>query len=406
MNFKHASVATLGRAPSLDVDPFALEALQDPYGLHSKLRDAGSVVFIPRYGIYAMARYENVSATLKDWKQFTSERGVGLSDFAEEEPWRPKSLLLETDPPEHDRTRAIASKVVSLGSLRAVRDAWRQGAEMLVEETMRGSSGRFDAITHLAEVFPQRVFADTIGLRRDGREQLVPYATANFNAFGPRNEIFESTEPQRLAATPWIEESCTRAFITPGGWGAAFFEAADRGECTKQEAARLTRSLITAGFDTTINAIGNTLDALADLPDVWERLRENSTLCARAIEEALRLRSPVQTFFRTATRDIAVDEHLIPQGAKVLLFLGAANRDPRRWQDPDQFDLNRSTSGHVAFGFGVHQCLGQMVARQETVILLTAMVERIDHLKRGGSAVRRPNNTLLALSSLPLVATA
>ena len=388
--------------PALDVDPFAPAALADPYALHPALRDAGPVVFLPRYRVYAMARHAEVSAALADWQRFTSERGVGLSDFAKEEPWRPKSLLLETDPPLHDRTRALANRIVTLASLRSLRDAWRAEAEVMVDRLV--AQGTFDAITQLAEVFPQRVFADAIGLRPDGREQLVPYATANFNAFGPRNEIFASTEPQRLAAAPWIEESCTRPFIRPDGWGAGFFAAATGGECSEQEAARLTRSLITAGFDTTINALGNMLDALVDEPEVWAAVRARPALAKRAFEEALRLRSPVQTFFRTTTQEVRVADHAIPAGAKVLLFLGAANRDPRRWTDPDRFDLMRNTSGHVAFGFGVHQCLGQMVARREGEVVLAAMAERIVRLARNGVPVRRPNNTLYALGRLPLIA--
>jgi 4-methoxybenzoate monooxygenase (O-demethylating) len=388
--------------PIVDVDPFAPEILCDPYLLHPQLRDRGPVVFLSRYDIFAMGRHAEVSAALLDWRRFTSARGVGLADFDKEEPWRPKSLLLEADPPAHDRMRVIANKVVSLMSLRAVRDAWKAEAEALADKLVE--QGRFDGIAELAEVYPQRVFADAIGLREDGRALLIPYAAATFNAFGPRNAIFASTEPQGLAAAPWVEESCTRPFIQPGGWGEAFFAAADRDECSEYEAARLMRSLITAGFDTTINALGNMLDVLVDEPAAWSAIRAQPIFAKRALEEALRLRSPVQTFFRTTTEDVEIEEFTIPAGSKVLLFLGAANRDPRRWPDPDKFDLTRSTSGHVAFGHGVHQCLGQMVARQEGELVLTALVERIATLSRDGPAVRRPNNTLYALSTLPLIA--
>jgi cytochrome P450 len=395
-------IGAAGAIPIVDIDPFDETHLVDPYAIHSQLRDPGPVVFVPKYNVFALARHAQVSAVISDWQRFTSERGVGLADFATEEPWRPKSLLLETDPPLHDRTRAIANKVVSLLSLREVREGWKAEAEALADGLAR--QGCFDAITELAEIYPQRVFADAIGLRDDGRDRLVPYATANFNAFGPRNEIFARTEPQRLAGTPWVEQSCTRHYIRPDGWGAGFFAAADRGDCIEAEAERLTRSLITAGFDTTINALGNMLDVLVDEPDVWAQIRANPALAKRAFEEALRLRSPVQTFFRTANEDVVIEGSVVPAGAKVLLFLGAANRDPRRWADPDRFDLMRSTSGHLAFGFGVHQCLGQMVARQEGELVLTALVQRIERLTRTGLAVRRPNNTLLALQTLPLAA--
>lgn len=386
--------------PELNVDPFSAESLGDPQCLYSAALDMGPVFYIPLYDVFGSARFDVVSAALKDWKNFTSERGVGLADFARDEPWRPKSLLLETDPPLHDHIRSIANRVLSPGVLKAVREEWSVEADKLIGELV--AKGFFDGITELAEVFPQRVFAPAIGLREDGREHLIPYATANFNAFGPRNAIFYGTEPQRLAAAPWIEESCTRRLIRPGSWGAAFFAAADRGECTEEQAARLTRSLITAGFDTTINAIGHALDVLADEPEAWAAVHANPALAKRAFEEALRLRSPVQNFFRTTTGPVSIEGFVLPPGSKILLMLGAANRDPRRWAEAARFDLYRNTSGHVAFGFGVHQCLGQMVARQEGEIILAALARGAAGLTRAGPAKRRPNNTLNALSSLPL----
>ncbi len=386
--------------PIIDADPFAAATLIDPWALHSQMRDAGPVCYISKWNIFGIARHSDVMNALKDFDNYSSVRGVGLTDFAHEAPWRPQSLLLETDPPEHDRTRSLANKVVSLASLKQVREAWSLAADALIDELV--ARRRFDGIKDLAEIYPQRVFADTIGLRKDGRERLLPYATANFNAFGPRNDIFEATEPARLAASEWIEESCTRPFIAPGSWGAAFFAAADRGECTEAEATRLVRSMITAGFDTTINGLGNLLNAMAEYPEAWAQLRDNPTLIKRAFEETLRLSSTVQTFFRTTRREVEIGESVVPEGAKVLLFLGSANRDPRRWTDPDRFILDRVTIGHVAFGFGVHQCLGQMVARQEAELLLTALVKRVARIKRAGPVCQRPNNTLYALSSLPL----
>ena len=401
MNEIHLPSATASSAfPTVDVDPFSRASLMNPVAQHARLRDAGPVIWIPRWKIYGIARYAEVLAALTNWQGLTSERGVGLSDFDHEAPWRPKSLLLETDPPEHDRMRTVANKVISPRSLKIVREAWRKEAEQLIDELI--ARGRFDAVKDLAEVFPQRVFAETIGLRVDGRDNLIPYATANFNAFGPRNSVFESTEKQRLDAAPWIEESCTRAFIRPDSWGAAFFAAADAGECSEAEAARLVRSMITAGFDTTINGLAHLIDAMCETPSAWAELRENPSLVKRAFDEAVRWASPVQTFFRTTTADLQIAQCSIPAGSKVLLFLGAANRDPRHWENPDAFVLGRQTSGHVGFGFGVHQCLGQMVARLEGEVILQALVQKVAGLRKTGPVVRRPNNTLHALAHLPV----
>jgi cytochrome P450 len=125
-------------------------------------------------------------------------------------------------------------------------------------------------------------------------------------------------------------------------------------------------------------------------------------LVRAAFDEAVRWQSPVQTFFRTAATDVAVAGTVVPKDAKILMFLGAANRDPVRWTDPDRFDLTRDPSGHVGFGMGIHQCVGQHVARLEAEALLTALVRRVDRFELTGTPRRHPNNTLRSWTSLPL----
>jgi 4-methoxybenzoate monooxygenase (O-demethylating) len=180
------------------------------------------------------------------------------------------------------------------------------------------------------------------------------------------------------------------------------YEAADTGECTSEEAERLVRSFLSAGVDTTVNGISHMILALATHPDQWERLRAEPGLAKRAFEESLRWDSTVQTFFRTTARDVTVEGTSIPEGSKVLLFLAAANRDPRRWEAPDRYDLSRATSGHVGFGFGIHQCLGQMVARLEGELVLEALIPRVREIRLAGEPERRLNNTLHAIASLPV----
>lgn len=392
--------AAAGRAAILAIDPFDEQFLADPYVHHRSLREAGPVLWLPEIGTYAMARHAEVQAALKDWQTFISSRGVGLADFATEEPWRPPSLLLETDPPLHDRTRGLMNRIVALPVLKALRPLWAERARELVEQLV--ARRRFDAIKDLSEVFPMRVFPDTIGLPHEGREQLLVYAAATFNAFGPRNAVFERGNVVAADAVAWVARACKRSSLTSGGWGAAVYEAADRGVCSESEAERLVRSFLTAGIDTTVNGIGNMINAFVQFPGEWARLRADPSLVKKAFDESLRWDSTVQTFFRTTSRESSVAGVTIPEGAKVLLFLAAANRDPRRWEDPERFEITRQTSGHVAFGFGIHQCLGQMVARMEGEVLLEALAARVNSIRAAGSPVRRLNNTLHALASLPV----
>ena len=286
--------------PTVALDPFGDDFLAAPYDFHAELRDVAPVFLMEKYNIFGIARYEQVAAVLKDYETFCSSRGVGLTDFALEEPWRPASLLLETDPPLHHQTRQIMNRVVSPQALKRVRQKWAERAGELVDRLANGN--RFDAITDCAEVFPMVVFPQTIGLREDGLENLLPYAVAAFNAFGPPNPLREDALAAAVEPTKWVNESCKRENLKPGGWGLQVYAAADQGLCSEEDAARLVRSFLTAGVDTTINGIGNLLFALGSNPEQFEHLKQNPGLVRRAFEEALRWDSTAQTFFRTVKR--------------------------------------------------------------------------------------------------------
>jgi 4-methoxybenzoate monooxygenase (O-demethylating) len=388
------------RIPVVAIDPFDRTFLGDPVSHYASLREAGPVFFLEKYGIYGMAQFAPVKAALDDHATFCSGRGVGLSDFSKETPWRPPSLLLETDPPEHDRTRRIVNRIVSLTAIRNLSERWAQAATQLVDELV--AREHVDFITDVAEVFPLSVFPDAIGIQNTGRENLLPYASATFNAFGPRNELFEASNATAAKSIQWVAESCKRANLQAGGWGMAVHEAADRGECTEAEAERLVRSFLSAGVDTTVNGIGNMLYAFSQYPEQWELLRANPSLAKKAFEESLRWLSTVQTFFRTTTRTVEVDGCQLPEGSKVLLFLAAANRDPRKYVDASDFKIDRPLGGHVGFGSGIHACLGQMVARLEGELVLSALLRKVEAIRPSASATRRMNNTLLAFSSIPV----
>lgn len=212
-----------------------------------------------------------------------------------------------------------------------------------------------------------------------------------------------SAQPRMPELSGWVNEQCRREALTPVGFGARIWAAADHGDLTHEQAPLVVRSLLSAGIDTTVHGLAAVLYALATNPDQWQRLRQQpGTLARVAFDEAVRWESPVQTFFRTATTDIEIAGVTIPEGHKILLFLGAANRDPRRWADPDRFDLTRDPSGHVGFGTGIHQCVGQHVARLEAEALLSALAARVTRFEIAGATRRHHNNTLRAWESMPV----
>lgn len=214
----------MAEAAVLDLDPFGDDFLCDPDPYHEQLREAGPVVFLERYSVWAMARFAEVQAALRDHETFCSSAGVGLSDFRKEKAWRP----------------------------------------------------------------PLRVFPDAVGLSEEGRENLLGYGSMVFNAFGPRNQLFTEAMATVGPVGAWIADRCKREALAPDGLGGQIYAAADAGELTADEAALLVRSLLSAGIDTTTYALACALDALATRPDQWTALRGDPTLARAAFEETLR----------------------------------------------------------------------------------------------------------------------
>jgi len=397
------AVNTSPAIPHLDVDPFAIEFFDDPYPTHELLRETGPVVYLDKWSVFGVARYAEVHAVLNDPLTFCSSRGVGLSDFAKEKPWRPQSLILEADPPAHTRTRTVLNQVLSATVMKPLRERFAAAAAAKVDELLARKS--FDAVADLAEAYPMSVFPDAMGLKQEGRENLLPYAGLVFNAFGPPNQLRQDAIDRSAPHQAYVAEQCQRENLAPDGFGGCIHARVDTGDITEAEAPLLVRSLLSAGIDTTVNGIGAAVYCLARFPDQLVRLRQDPTLARNAFEEAIRFESPVQTFFRTTTREVEISGHRIGEGEKVLMFLGAANRDPRRWENADRYDVSRRTSGHVGYGSGVHMCVGQLVARLEGEVMMAAIARKVAAIEITGPVKRRYNNTLRGLESLPITMT-
>jgi cytochrome P450 len=386
--------------PVTEIDPFSEEFFADPYPLHKQLRDVGSVFKLKKYGIYGMARYAQVHAALNDWQTFISGAGAGIQDLRNGKAWRPRSIVLEVDPPLHDQTRAAMGRVLSGPAVRKLRAKFELEAERLVEDLV--SRRTFDAIADLATTYPLKVMGDAVGVPAEGRECLLPFSDMLFNSFGPENGIFRQSVLESDRVVKQLFAQCEREALLPGGFGAQLYQAADEGRITQEQAPALVRSILSAGFDTTVAALGNAVYAFAANPEQWQVLRRDPALLRSAFDEVIRWEAPVQTFFRTTSRECEIEGRRIGRDEKVLLFLGSANRDPRQWQDADRLDLRRKSMGHVAFGSGIHVCVGMMIARLEAELLFAAFAKRVGGFEIVGKPVRRRNNTLRAFASLPV----
>lgn len=391
--------------PELDIDPYSEENLLDPYPMHERMREAGPVVRLTPYGdLLACARHAETHAVFNDHVRFISSAGVGLTNFNLETPFRPKSLILEVDPPLHTQNRAVLSRILSPKVVTQIRAAFAAEAEALIDRCLEKSMahGQIDGIQDLAQPYPLKVFPDAVGLGDDGRENLLIYGDMIFNSMGPRNELLAKSTARVGEVTQWIMAHCQRDKLRPGGFGDQIYQAADAGEIDPQHAPLLVRSFLSAGVDTTINGIGNALYSLAHHPEQYAMLHADHSLARPAFEEALRWESTVQTFFRTAAGDCEIAGRPVRDNNKVLCMLASANRDPRKWAEPNRYDIQRRPSGHMALGSGIHGCVGQAVARLEGEVVLTALAKRVKRIEVAGVHTRRLNNTLRALDTLPL----
>ncbi|QQA42370.1 cytochrome P450 [Pelagovum pacificum] len=383
-----------------DVDPYDEAVLVAPEPYYADLRAQGPFAYIPSYKVLACGRYEETKEVFGDHERFVSSRGVGLQDFMHGEPWRPPSIVLEVDPPYHTRTRRVIMRALSPKAVAAMKEQFRVDAEALVDRLVE--QGTFEAVTDCAEAYPTTVFPKAVGLRDVDPRRLVDYGAMVFNALGPDNAIRQRAMSQAGHIVPWITASCARENLQEGGFGATIYEAAKDEEVTDEEAAMLVRSLLSAGVDTTVTGIGNALWCLATNPEAFEALKADPSLARPCFEEVLRYTSPVHTFCRTAAVDTEVSGVKIKEGSKILCCLGAANLDGDKWDSPDTFRIDRRPMGHLAFGVGVHNCVGQNVARAELDALLTAIAERVDRIELAGDPVWRPNNAVHALDRMPV----
>src|ERR1700733_7596179 len=337
--------------PRSQIDPFSDEFLADPFPALARLRDMGPVVFLERYGVYAVAGHEQVQAVLKKPGVFSSAAGVGITNIASENPWRKPSILLEVDPPVHTHNRKVVARALAPRSLAYLQEFFdRRAGELAGELVTRGS---FDAVPNLAEIFPTRVFPEAFGLQENGRDQLLAYGAMVFNGHGPRNHLFEASMAGAEGVIDWIPRQCSRSSLRPDGLAALIYAGADAGEVTEDEAALLVRPFLSAGLDTTVSAIGLGGVDFARYPDQWQALRTDPSLARNAFEEVVRLESPVVGFFRTTSQPAELAGAHLPAGAKVLVFFAGANRAPRRGERPDRFDIRRNPPGHMGYGVGV-----------------------------------------------------
>ncbi len=388
-------------APVIDEDPFSDENIADPYPLFSRLREMGPAVYIQAHNYYAVTRHAEAGIVASDFARFSVEGGVGLSDIRKPGAWRTRSPIAEVDPPDHAQVRAALQKILSPLVVKSWREQFAKRAEEVAETAIK--KGSVDGVADIAEAFVLTIFPQVLGVNVPP-ERIKQTGELNFNQLGPNNARLAASLEKTAPIMEWYSQVLQREHMISGGFGEKIYQAEDAGEFAHGTAQLHVRTFFRAGVDTTIASISSTLWLLSKHPEQFALVKKDPSKVKGAFEEALRLESPAQVMFRTTTRDVLLDGVKLRANTKVGYHMGAANRDPRQWTDPDRFDVTRQSVGiHRAFGHGAHVCIGQMIARLEAESILNAIIKNVSKIESNGIAKWRPVNTLRTLDQLPLV---
>ncbi len=384
-------------APTTDFDPFAPEVLADLHTYDGELRELGPVVHIARYDFYVVTQHREIQKALRDWRTFSSTN----RPFYEPNPFRPNAPLMQ-DPPDHTQTKAVMLRIFSKGNMAMMAKYFADTAVELIDDLLADGPITLDGYRDLAAQYVLKVFPDVLGLPGEGRELLLKFGDAVFNAYGPQNEHHLEKMRNGQPALEWVENNMKRELQREGGIGWQLYTAADEGVITEAEAEQLLKAVLGAGFDTTIFGLAGAIRAFADNPAQWQLLRANTNLVEPAFEEALRMYPPSRFGGRIATKDTELGGIAIPAQTKMLMMWLGAGRDPRRWSEPNEFRIDRADAGHLSFGFGIHTCAGQAVARLEAKSLLTALAERVERIELTGQPHRAVNFQAFGHDEIPV----
>ncbi len=375
-----------GGLPVTDLDPWSEAVLADRYPVYRAMRDAGPVLWLPHRGVAALPRFAGVRAALTDWQTFTSARGACI-DHQQAEAMG--ETILSSDPPVHTAYRKPLADQLSVAALAGDVPEVEATAAAFVDRLM--AAGTVDAVTDLAAPYSVTVVMDLLGLPDEGREHIAPLGERAFNTMGPADDRHIDGRAALADLRDLTYAGVDR--LCPGRRGEQLVQSGHADGLV---------AYTWPGIDTTVHAIGSAVLELARHPDQWDRLRREPDLIPSAFNEVLRLHTPVQTFARVTARPAVVDGIEIPAGVRVAVMFASANRDERRYPDPDAFDVTRNPTDHLAFGRGVHLCVGLNLARIEAHSLLAALIARVARFELAGDPVWKLNNTLHGLQSLPV----
>lgn len=391
----------LTEVPVYRTNIYTTDAIVDPYPYYAALRQLGPVVWLKRHRAYALPRFAECKAVLRDDESFVSGRGVALNRLTNR---LARGTTLNSDGADHDQRRKLVAHRLLPRALRGLDDTVNDLAADVVDTAL--VRGEVDGVEDLAYALPMAVVPDLIGWPRDQRDHLLAWGAATFDVLGPMNRHAIRSVPASLRMLAFARRVVRERALIEGSVGHEVLLAADAGKVSHDECAPLMIDYIAPSLDTTISAISNALHLFAEHPEQWQLLREDPSRIPNAVNEVIRYESPLRAFSRVAARDVDIAGHRIRAGARVLVIYSSANRDEREWDSPDIFDVRRDATRQLGFGHGAHACAGQGLARLETQAMLRALVERVERIELVAPPAWAVNNIIRRHERLPLKLTA
>jgi cytochrome P450 len=365
--------------PLFPYDIFTPDAVRNARAVDDEVREFAPVVRL-HDDVVMLGRHEHVSKGLLDWQSFSSTS----RPWHDPESPRPE-ILLTDDPPRHTQVRKVVQDALSPRALEGAKAIFQQSAEEFVADLRTKEGQAVDAVSEITQAWIFDVLPEVLGLPKEGRHHMHGFSQMVWATMGPPGELFdEAMSHDYSEVIEWLNTTCERDAIDPEGIGAEFFHAADRGQVTMDEAKLLLQTVLSAGADTTYLTMANAIRAWALFPGEYEKLRANPKLLRNAFDESLRWDSPSRMAGRMAVKDVAIEDYVIPAGTKVGLMFAAANRDPRFWDAPEEYRIERDTKHSLGWGYGVHGCVGRMLAQTEAQALLGTIIREVEGFEIAG----------------------
>jgi hypothetical protein len=383
---------------SVRYNPFSYEIHENPYPVYKRLRDDAPAYFDEEHGFWALSRYDDVRAALLDHATYCSGQGFTLEDIGD----FALPMLLGMDPPDHTRLRSTINRALTPRRVSSLEQPVRELARELLAHML--TRGHGDIIGDFAAILPMAVIARMLGVPAADQGRLRELSDAMLHRDDSVRGVPESGKQAAAEIYAYFE-----GLLAARGAGdeedllSLLLAAEQRGEISHVEILGFCFLLIIAGNETTTKLIGNMVCELDRHPDERARLLRDPMLVPNAVEEVLRYASSTHMMARTLTRDVELHGRRMEKGRKVAIILAAANRDERRWPEPDVFDVGRDTSEHLAFGFGIHHCIGAALARLEGRIALAEILAHIpDYRVEREGLERAHSGNVIGFTKVPV----